>query len=148
MNHDQARELFREEALSWAALTAVLEAFPDALLTIDDEPWRSAQVYAHLARWFARTASDLQALAAGEHAPPASDADALNATWRREDRNLLLEAARNRAMAERWRLLTIPAETPRARWSDAFVATFRAGTLQHYRQHLDSFVLEPAKAAV
>ncbi len=147
MQHNSL-SLFREEAIEWAALTEVLDSHPDSPLTAGSDPWHSAEVYAHLARWFSRAADDLQALAAGRETTFEADADSINATWRREDRSLSLTAARNRATGARWRLLMITAETPRTQWSNAFIETFHAATRQHYREHQEAITRLPGRVTV
>lgn len=138
MNADSLRELQDKDAAGWQRLTAYLDAKPEGHVHGDDaDPWTSAGVYAHLARWLDHASDLLEAQRDGASKPAANGTiDEINARFRAEDAGISFAGARSLAVAAHDRFLSAIASLPPALWNTELENTVRYDGWDHYDEHL------------
>ena len=137
-------QIILEDRRQWQLLVAVLDAHSDRdLHGSPGNPWKSRDVYAHLARWLEHSNLDMMAYIHGHNlSPPISNPDELNSLWKMEDSNLSFSEARlkaHRAFDERVRILyTIPLD----KWDFRLEKVAEYDGSEHYKAHRNYIRLE------
>jgi hypothetical protein len=132
-------EIILEDRRQWQLLVATLDAhFDKALHGTPANPWKSQDVYAHLARWLENSNRDMNAYLQGHNlSPPIGNTEELNALWQMEDCHLSLADARfkaHQAFDERLRILhSIPLE----KWDFKLEKLAEYDGAEHYKAHLN-----------
>jgi hypothetical protein len=136
--------LILEDQRQWQLLVAVLDAhFDKALHGPPHKPWKSQDVYAHLARWLEHSNRDVTAYLHGHNlSPPISNPEELNSMWQIEDSKLSFAEARQKAhqaFEERIRILhSIPAE----KWDFKLEKIAAYDGAEHYKAHRNYIKLD------
>jgi hypothetical protein len=137
-------QLILEDRRQWQLLVAVLDAHSDKPLHgTSANPWKSQDVYAHLARWLEHSNRDMTAYIHGHNlSPTISNPEELNSLWRMEDCHMSLIEARTKAtqaFEERIRILhSIPPE----KWDFKLEKIAAYDGAEHYKAHRNYIKLD------
>jgi len=143
MDIEAVAAIRREDIAEWEKLVAVLEAHPEeSLHNPGSPPWTSRDVYTHLARWMEHSTASLEARLAGLTTPPIEgDFNVINARWQREDSELSLAEAREKArLAFEWRESVIKS-VPNERWDEELEKLARWDGGAHFAEHRSYIVV-------
>ena len=133
---DVKRELLEKDDAAWAELRSLIDGLtpPQAAEPGYNGDWSVKDLIAHIACWFAETATMLERMRMGTYVRERLDVDGLNErwleTWREQDPSTVraeLMAARARMLEEWDRLPEVDDEA--RRW-------FSESTVEHYAEHL------------
>ncbi len=139
MNQSKIDEIIMEDRRQWQLLVNLLESRAGLPLHAPPaKPWKSQDVYAHLARWLEHSNSDIEAYLQGHNlSPPISNPEELNALWQTEDSHMSLVQARAKAFKafeDRMRILrSIPPE----RWDARLERIAAYDGAEHYKMHIN-----------
>lgn len=138
MDANSLHELQEKDAASWQRLTTYLDAKPEGRVHGDDsDPWTSADLYAHVARWLDHSSDLLEAQRDGALKPETDGTtDEINARWQAEDAGIDLTTARPRAIAAHDRYLLAVSSLPLDRWNKELDDDAMYDGWDHYDQHL------------
>jgi hypothetical protein len=137
-------QLILEDRRQWQLLVAVLDAHSDKPLHGNPAtPWKSQDVYAHLARWLERSNGHMIAYIHGHNLSTTNDnPEELNSLWQMEDSHMSLTEARtkaNQAFEERIRILhSIPPE----KWDFKLEKIAAYDGAEHYKAHRNYIKLD------
>jgi hypothetical protein len=139
MDANSLRELLDKDAAGWQRITAYLEANLEGRVHGDDaDPWTSADLYAHLARWLDHTSDLLEAQRDGTPKPQEDGTiDEINARFRAEDAGIDITTARPRAVAAHDRYISAVSSLPLDRWNQELESDAMYDGWDHYDQHLN-----------
>lgn len=138
MDAESLHQLQDKDAAGWQRLSGYLDATPEGRVHGDDaDPWSSADVYAHLARWLDHASDLLEAQRDGTPKPEDDGTtDEINACWRAEDAGIDLTTARSRAFSAHDRYLSAASSLPLDRWNQELENTAMYDGWDHYDEHL------------
>jgi hypothetical protein len=137
MDARKISELILEDRRQWQILVSVLDAYSSQTLHgTPDNPWKSRDVYAHLARWLEHSNRNMEAYIRGAGVLLTFDNPLeMNEIWKMEDYQMTLAAAREkaqRAFEERIRILhSIPLE----KWDIKLEKIVAYDGAEHYKAH-------------
>lgn len=137
-------QIILEDRRQWQLLVATLDAHPDKTLHgTPSNPWKSRDVYAHLARWLEHSNRDMMAYIHGHNLSPSiSNPEELNSMWKMEDSNVSFDEARSKAhqaFEERIRILhSIPLE----KWDFKLEKIAEYDGAEHYKAHRNYIKLD------
>jgi hypothetical protein len=137
MDARKISEIILEDRRQWQILVSVLDAHHGQTLHgTADNPWKSQDVYAHLARWLERSNQHMQAYILGHNlSPNISNPEEMNELWKMEDCHMSLEEARakgQRAFDERIRILH---SIPQEKWDFKLEKIAAYDGAEHYKAH-------------
>jgi len=126
-----------EDQRQWQLLVAVLDAHSERPLHgTPANPWKSQDVYAHLARWLEHSNRDMAAYLHGHNlSPPISNPEELNSMWQVEDSQLSLTEARQKAHAAFEERLRILHSIPPDKWDFKLQKIAAYDGAEHYKSH-------------
>jgi len=120
----------------WDKLRASLDAHLLEPVGADTD-WTGREVYAHFARWQAKTIADLRGVLAGRHlAEPEENENVLNDRWRAEDRTLDTGIVIERCLSSRVELRALLMSLRAEQWrtfGHLFAPDING---EHYEHHL------------
>ena len=133
---DVKRELLEKDDAAWAVFRSLIDELSDDRAA---EPgyngdWSVKDLVAHIASWFAETATMLERMRMGTYTPERLDVDGLNERWFETWRTVDMQTIRAELMAARTRMLEEWARLPDV--DDEARRWFRESTVDHYEDHL------------
>jgi hypothetical protein len=137
MESERISQLILEDQRQWQLLVGVLDAHCEkALHGPPDHPWKSQDVYAHLARWLEHSNRDMVAYIHGHNiSPPISNPDELNTLWQIEDSPLSLTEARQKAQQAFDERIRILHSIPPQKWDFKMEKIAAYDGAEHYKAH-------------
>jgi hypothetical protein len=144
MDAAKISQIILEDRRQWQLLIAVLDAHSDKPLHgTPANPWKSQDVYAHLARWLERSNGHMTAYIHGHNlSTTINNPEELNSLWKMEDSHMSLAEARakaNQAFEERIRILrSIPPE----KWDFKLEKIAAYDGAEHYKAHRNYIKLD------
>ena len=144
MDAAKISQIILEDRRQWQLLIAVLDAHSDKPLHgTPANPWKSQDIYAHLARWLERSNGHMNAYIHGHNlSTTINNPEELNSLWQMEDSHMSLAEARtkaNQAFEERIRILrSIPPE----KWDFKLEKIAAYDGAEHYKAHRNYIKLD------
>jgi hypothetical protein len=144
MEATKVSQIILEDRRQWQLLVAVLDAHPDeALHGSPDNPWKSQDIYAHLARWLERSNQHMIAYIQGHNLPSEiSNPLELNDIWKMEDYHLNLAEARQKAQKAFEERIKILHSIPLSKWDFQLEKISQYDGAEHYKAHRNYIKLD------